>query len=211
MAFEYAVALTGSIATGKSSVMKILSLYGFYFIDADKIAHQILDEQYQKIAQLFGGDLVKNDKVDRKSLGTIVFADPAKRKALEALLHPLIYDEIEKQATEQDKFKKPYIIDIPLFFEGGRYPIERSLVIYTTKEQQLKRLMQRDGYNTEQQLKRLMQRDGYNTEDALKRISTQIDVDEKRKKATYIIDNTGDIEQLQQECERVKEQIGDFK
>jgi len=197
MAFEYAVALTGSIATGKSSVMKILSLYGFYFIDADKIAHQILDEQYQKIAQLFGGDLVKNDKVDRKSLGTIVFADPAKRKALEALLHPLIYDEIEKQATEQDKFKKPYIIDIPLFFEGGRYPIERSLVIYTTKEQQLKRLMQRDGYNTE---------------DALKRIKTQIDIDEKRKKATYVIDNTGDLEQLQQECERVKEQIlGDFK
>ena len=197
MVFEYAVVLTGSIATGKSSVVDILLRDGFYVIDADKVAHQILDEQHQKIAQLFGADLVKNDKVDRKVLGAIIFADTAKRKVLEALLHPLIYDEIERQALEQDTLKNPYIIDIPLFFEGGRYPIERSLVVYATKEQQLKRLMQRDGYNTE---------------DALKRIETQIDVDEKRKRATYIIDNTGDLNQLQQECKRVKEEIlGDFK
>ena len=197
MAFEYAVVLTGSISTGKSSVVDILLNDGFYVIDADKVAHQILDEQHQKIVQLFGTDLVKNAKVDRKALGAIVFADTSKRKVLEALLHPLIYDEIEQQATEQDKLKKPYIIDIPLFFEGGRYPIKRSMVVYTTKEQQLKRLKQRDGYNTE---------------DALKRIATQIDVEEKRKRATYVIDNTGDLKQLQQECKRVKEQIlGDFK
>ncbi len=196
MSFKYAVVLTGSIATGKSSVVDIFLSDGFYIMDADKVAHQILDEQYQKIAQLFGADLIKNDKVDRKALGAIVFADTAKRKVLEALLHPLIYDEIERQAAKQDRLKKPYIIDIPLFFEGGRYPVERSIVVYTTKVQQLKRLMQRDGYNTE---------------DALKRIETQIDVEEKRKKATYIIDNTGDLEQLQQECERVKEEIqGDF-
>lgn len=197
MAFDYAIVLTGSIATGKSSVSRIFTSWGFVMIDADKIAHQILDEQYRKVAQLFGSDLVKNAKVDRKALGAIVFADTAKRKTLEALLHPLIYDEIERQALEQDRLKKPYLIDIPLFFESGRYPIERSLVVYTTKEQQLQRLMQRDGYNAQ---------------DALKRIETQIDVDEKRKRATYIIDNRGDLGQLQQECERVKEQIlGDFK
>ncbi len=197
MAFEYAIALTGSIATGKSSVVDFFLDDGFYIIDADKIAHQILDKQYQKIAQLFGADLIVDQKVDRKALGVIVFTDTVKRKALEALLHPLIYEEIERHAVEQDILKKPYIVDIPLFFEGGRYPIERSLVVYTTKEQQLKRLMQRDGYNTE---------------DALKRIETQIDVNEKRKKATYVIDNRGDLEQLQRECMRVKEEIlGDFK
>ncbi|MEA3433448.1 MAG: dephospho-CoA kinase, partial [Campylobacterota bacterium] len=197
MAFEYAVVLTGSIGTGKSTVVDILLGDGFYVIDADKVAHHILDSQHHKIAQEFGTDLIKNDKVDRKALGAIVFADTAKRKMLEALLHPLIYNEIVRQAIEQDKLKKPYIIDIPLFFEGGRYPIERSIVVYATKEQQLKRLMQRDGYNTE---------------DALNRIETQIDVEEKRKKATYVIDNAGDLKQLQQECARVKEQIlGDFK
>ena len=66
MAFEYAVVLTGSIGTGKSSASKIFTSFGFEIIDADKIAHQVLDGQYQKIAQLFGTDLVKNNKVDRK-------------------------------------------------------------------------------------------------------------------------------------------------
>ena len=192
MAFEYAIALTGGIATGKSSATIILSLYGFRFIDADKIAHQMLDEQHPKIEEMFGKSLVKDRKVDRKALGSIVFSDPVKRKALEALLHPLIYDEIERQAIKQDRFQKPYIIDIPLFFEGGRYPIERSLVVYTTKEQQLQRLMQRDGYHQKE---------------ALKRIESQMDIEEKRKRATYIIDNSGDLKQLQYECERVKEQI----
>jgi len=197
MPFEYAVALTGSIATGKSSVMKLLSLYGFHFIDADKISHQILDEQYQAISEIFGAELIANNKVDRKALGTIVFADPVKRKELESLLHPLIYDEIERQAMLQDRLQEPYIIDIPLFFEGGRYPIEKSLVVYTTQAQQLERLMQRDGYNEE---------------DALKRIESQMDIEEKQKRATYVIDNSGDLNQLQHECKRVKEQIlGDFK
>ena len=197
MPFEYAVVLTGGIATGKSSVMNILSLYGFRFIDADEIAHQILDEQYQMIAEMFGADLIANNKVDRKALGTIVFADRAKRKQLEALLHPLIYDEIERQAVIQDRLQEPYIIDIPLFFEGGRYPIEKSLVVYTTEAQQLERLMKRDGYNEE---------------DARNRIESQMDLEEKRKRATYIIDNSGDLNQLQHECKRVKEQIlGDFK
>ena len=197
MVFEYAIVLTGSIATGKSSVSKIFSSFGFFMIDADEIAHQILDEQHQEIAQLFGSDLVHNDKVDRKALGSIVFADPAKRKVLESLLHPLIYDEIVRQATKQDKLEIPYIIDIPLFFEGGRYPIEKSMVVYARKEQQLQRLMQRDGYSAD---------------DALQRIETQIDVNEKRKNATYIIDNTYDLAHLQKECERVKKEIlGDFK
>ncbi len=192
MAFKYAIALTGGIATGKSSATIILSLYGFRFIDADKIAHQILDREHPKIAEMFGKSLVKDHKVDRKALGTIVFSDPLKRKALEALLHPLIYNEIERQAIEQERFQKPYIIDIPLFFEGGRYPIESSLVVYTTKEQQLQRLIQRDGYSKKE---------------ALKRIEAQMDIEEKRKRATYLIDNSGDLKQLQYECERVKEEI----
>ncbi len=192
MAFEYALALTGSIATGKSSVSKCLSLFGFEVIDADEIAHQILDKKRHLIAKIFGDEMVKDSRVDRKALGNIVFADISKRRELETLLHPLIYDEIEQQSIKKDKNKKPYIIDIPLFFEGGRYPIEKSLVVYTTKEQQLKRLMQRDGYNKE---------------DALKRIELQIDVEEKRKRATYVVDNSGDLNQLQHECERVKEKI----
>jgi len=192
MAFKYAIALTGSIATGKSSTVKLLEDAGFHIIDADKIAHQILDEQHQSIANLFGETLVREGKVDRKALGSIVFSDSNKRKALEGLLHPLIYKEIERLSIEQDKLGKPYFIDIPLFFEGGRYPIEKSLVVYTTEEQQLERLMQREGYTKEE---------------ALNRIQAQIPVEEKRKLATYVIDNSGTLTQLEKECERVKREI----
>ena len=192
MAFKYAIALTGSIATGKSSTVKLLKDAGFHIIDADQIAHQILEEQHQSIADMFGETLVSEGKVDRKALGAIVFSDSNKRKALESLLHPLIYKEIERLSVEQDKLGKPYFIDIPLFFEGGRYPIEKSLVIYTTEEQQLERLMHRESYTKEE---------------ALKRIQTQIPVEKKRELATYVIDNSGTLTQLEKECERVKEEI----
>ena len=192
MAFEYAVALTGGIATGKSSATILLSLYGFRFIDADKVAHAMLDRYSVKIAALFGPEYVVDAKVDRVKLGALVFADPAKRKALESLLHPLIYDEIARQSEEQDRFGKPYIIDIPLFFEGDRYPIKKSVVIYTSKAKQLERLMKRDGYEEEE---------------ALRRIESQMDIEEKRKRATYVIDNSGDLKQLQRECDRVKDEI----
>jgi len=192
MAFQYAIVLTGSIATGKSSTVKLLEASGFHIIDADKIAHKILDEQHEAIAQKFGETLVHEGKVDRKALGAIVFSDTSKRKELEALLHPLIYDEIERLSIEQDRLKKPYFIDIPLFFENKRYPIERSLVVYTTEEQQLERLMQREGYTKEE---------------ALNRIHSQIPIEKKRKLATYVIDNSGTLTQLEEECERVKEEI----
>jgi dephospho-CoA kinase len=192
MAFEHAIALTGSISTGKSTVVKLLKDAGFHIIDADTIAHQILDAQHQAIAEMFGERFVHGGKVDRKALGAVIFSDEEKRKQLEALLHPLIYKEIERLASEEDKRAKPYFVDIPLFFETKRYPIERSLVIYAPKEQQLERLMNRDGYSKEE---------------AQKRINTQIPVEEKRKLATYVIDNSGTLTQLDKECERVIKEI----
>jgi len=192
MPFEYAVALTGGIATGKSTTTMLLSLYGFRFIDADKIAHSMLDIHSTKVAQLFGDAFVVDGRVDRVKLGRLIFSDSFKRAELESLLHPLIYDEIERLSIEQDRYKKPYIIDIPLFFEGGRYPIERSVVIYTPKSKQLERLIARDGYSQEE---------------ALKRIESQMDIEEKRQRATFVIDNSGDLKQLQRECDRAKEQI----
>jgi dephospho-CoA kinase len=197
MAFEYALALTGSIATGKSSVADCFLACGFKVIDADKVAHKILDEQAETIAKIFGKGLIEKGKVNRKALGKIVFAEEKKREALEALLHPLIYDAIEKKAKALDSIKEPYLVDIPLFFEGERYPIERSIVVYTPKEEQLKRLMRRDGYNKEE---------------ALRRIGTQIDIEQKRKKATYLIDNSANRERLEERCIAIKEEIlKDFK
>lgn len=116
MAFNYAVALTGSIATGKSTVAKIFTSFGFTVIDADAIAHMLLDEQYLKVVELFGKTVREGNHINRKVLGAIVFADVKKRKILEDFLHPLIYTEILRVSTLEDKLKRPYLIDIPLFF-----------------------------------------------------------------------------------------------
>jgi len=192
MAFQYAVVLTGSIGTGKSSTAGILEKLGLQIIDADSIAHKILNEEHQAIGKLFGSHLIHDEIVDRKALGEIVFEDTKKRKRLEELLHPLIYIKIEYLAAKLDKNKIPYLVDIPLFFEGNRYPITKSLVVYTPIGLQLQRLMRRDNSNTI---------------DAQKRIDTQISIEEKRAKADYVIDNSGTLAQLEHECRRVYDEI----
>ena len=193
MAFKYAVVLTGGIATGKSTVAKFFSSEGFNIIDADKIAHLMLDLHQDKIAELFGQHCVVDGKVARKELGKLIFANPSEKLRLEKLLHPLIFDEIERQSIELDTLKKRYIIDIPLFFESkGRYPIKRSIVVYTEPNIQLQRLMLRDGSTKIE---------------AQQRIDSQFPIEEKRDLATYIIDNSKDLKNLHQECIRVKEEL----
>ena len=192
MAFAYAVALTGGIATGKSSVAKMFEEDGFVVIDADKIAHDMLDEQAQTVAQMFGDEVVHDGKVDRKRLGAIVFAEPRERKRLEALLHPLIYQRIAERAQREDAKGRPYIVDIPLFFEGKRYPIARTLVVYAPQSLQIERCMQRDGLEREA---------------VLERLAAQIDIEEKRYMADYVIDNSKDQTQLRVEYEKAKEAI----
>lgn len=196
MAFKYAVALTGSIATGKSTVAEIFKTFGFEVIDADRIAHEILDRHRDEVGRLFGQAVVTENGVDRKALGEIVFADKRRRKELEALLHPYIYAEIEHLAGIEDKKAIPYLVDIPLFFETNRYPIAKVLVVYTSEVLQCKRLMKRNQLSHQE---------------AQKRIETQITIEQKKQKATYVIDNSQDYSHLQQECAKIKDVIlGDF-
>ncbi|CAA6827091.1 MAG: Dephospho-CoA kinase (EC [uncultured Sulfurovum sp.] len=192
MAFDYAVVLTGGIATGKSTVAKIFQGYGFEIIDADKIAHNMLEVHAEKIGDLFGKEYLYEGKVIRKKLGTLIFGNKKEKLRLEALLHPLIFSEIEKKSLALDKHKKPYLVDIPLFFETSRYPIKESIVVYIPEALQLERLIQRD--------------DSF-SEEAVKRINAQMSIEEKKQKATYLIDNRGDIKALQLLCDKVKDKI----
>ena len=187
--FKYAIALTGGIATGKSSAAKLFAAWGFDIIDLDTVAHQILEGQQEKISALFGEVCITGGRVDRKALGKQVFADTEKRKELEALLHPLIRQEAMKKAQILDTLGTPYLVDIPLFFELHSYPITRSIVVYTLREIQLQRLMQRDGYSMQE---------------ATQRIDAQMDIETKKQQATFVIDNSGDLAQLERECRRVR-------
>lgn len=188
MSYRYAVALTGGIATGKSSVASVFKLLGFSVIDADAIAHQVLDEKADEVVAVFGEEVKREGRIDRKALGRLVFGDVAQRKKLEALLHPVIRQKIEEESNQLDEKQVPYLVDIPLFFETQAYPIERVMVVYVPRELQIKRLMKREGTSQEE---------------AIKRVDSQMGIEEKKKKATFVLDNSGDIKHLQQECERI--------
>jgi dephospho-CoA kinase len=192
MAFEYAIALSGGIATGKSTVASLLGLNGLRIIDADTIAHRILDENCVWVLKHFGEEFVKNGKVDRPALGKIVFADPEAKKELESFLHPKIRAAIEEQSEKQDRLRYPYLIDIPLFFETASYPIQNSVVVYTPKALQLERFMKRNGFSQEE---------------SLRRIESQMDIEEKKARATWVIDNSSNLKHLQRECEQFVDNI----
>jgi len=194
MAYEYAIALTGGIATGKSTVASLLALNGMRVIDADTISHEILDASYAWVEEEFGKEFLINKKVDRAKLGSLVFSDESIKKKLEEFLHPKIRDEILIRSEKQDSFKFPYLIDIPLFFENNSYEIQDSVVVYTPSDVQLERFVKRNGYSEEE---------------SLKRIATQMPIDEKKSKATWVIDNSLKLKHLQDEVENFVQKIKD--
>jgi len=190
--FKNAIVLTGGIATGKSTVANLFMLHGFLTIDADKIAHKILDKNTTKIAELFGEKYIKDNKVVRKELGDLIFNNKQEKLKLENFIHPLIKEDIIEAAKIFEQNNKPYLIDIPLFFENRNYDIKKSITVYTSKEVQIQRLMKRDKCTKEE---------------ALARINNQMDIEEKKSLSTYIIDNTGSLNDLIEEVNRVKKLI----
>ncbi len=190
--FTHGVVLTGGIATGKSSVATLLADAGFDIIDADTIAHTVLNSHILETVALFGNDMVVDGKVDRKRLGNIVFSDQKAKKQLEQLVHPIIHQEIINQATQLENQNRTYFVDIPLFFETRRYPFSRVIVVYAPQTIQLERLIKRNGLSHEE---------------AMRRINAQLPIEEKKKEATYLIDNSGDTKQLSQEVTKVMKEI----
>jgi len=187
--FKNAVVLTGGIATGKSTVANLFMMHGFLTIDADEIAHEILDKNTNKIAELFGEKYIINNKVIRKELGNLIFNNIEEKLKLENFIHPLIKEQIIDAAKIFEANNKPYLIDIPLFFENRNYDIKKSITVYTSKEIQIQRLTKRDNSSKE---------------DALSRINNQMDIEDKKLLSTFVIDNTSTLNDLITEVDRVK-------
>ncbi|KIM12786.1 MAG: dephospho-CoA kinase [Sulfuricurvum sp. PC08-66] len=191
--YRYAIALTGSIATGKSSAISLLKLHGLQSIDADAVAHALLRSDATAIDALFEENFLDaNGAILRTRLGEYIFGNPAAKAKLEAYMHPKIRDAIYEQSRRFEALKFPYLIEIPLFFETRSYPIERSVVVYAPREVQFERLMQRNNFTYEQ---------------AKARIDAQMDIETKKSLATYVIDNSGNLKQLQRECEAFVDKI----
>ncbi|EAK0811599.1 dephospho-CoA kinase [Campylobacter lari] len=177
--------VTSSIAGGKSSFIKIVQNLGFDTLSADVIAHELLNENANSIAKLFDNDdLLIAGKIDRKKLGAIVFNDLNAKKKLEGFLHPKIREEILQKALILDKKNNAFFIELPLFFENNHYQdLGKSILIYAPKEILLKRLMQRDNLDENE---------------ALKRINLQLDIEEKLKKADFVIKNISSYEKFEE-------------
>ena len=193
--FPNAYVITGSIASGKSTVVNLLKERGFSVIDADLIAHEQLEICKGEIVREFGEQILDEaGKIDRKKLGAIVFREPKKLKNLEQILHPKIKAEIFFKASQLECLEQIYFVDIPLFFEKKeRYAEFKNVaVIYAPKELLLSRLMSRNALNLE---------------DAKARAELQMDIEQKKKMAKFVIDNSGDRENLELELEKFLKQI----
>lgn len=186
------MALTGGIATGKSTAGSLFKLHGFLTIDADAIAHKLLDLHSLDIAAMFGAHYVKEGKVQRKELGKLIFNNLKEKKKLELFIHPKIKEQIIQEAKIFEAQKKPYFIDIPLFFETKNYTISKSLVIYINKELQIQRLMKRDTISQEE---------------ALSKINNQMDIEDKKAQADMVIDNSLNLKHLQKEVEKIVKEL----
>ena len=193
--FPNAYVITGSIASGKSTVVNLLKERGFSVIDADLIAHEQLEICKREIVETFGEQILdETGRIDRKKLGDTVFNEPKKLKNLEQILHPKIKAEIFFKASQLECLGQVYFVDIPLFFEKKeRYAEFKNVaVIYAPKELLLSRLMNRNALNLEA---------------AKARVELQMDTEQKKKMAKFVIDNSNDRENLKLELEKFLKQI----
>lgn len=166
--------ITGSIACGKSTVTKYLLEKGYIVVDSDKLSHQALfDETCKKqIYELFP-EVFINNNIDRKKLGAILFSNKIAKKQIESIIHPYV---IEKLNTAKKLDQNILFLDIPLLYEAKLEGlVDKVIVVYVTKDIQIERLIKRDNCTKEQ---------------ALQRINNQIDIEEKRKKANFVLDNS---------------------
>jgi len=181
MKFKNAVVLTGGIGTGKSTVASFLKMYGYKIIDADKISKEVFEEKKEKILEIFG-------TADRKKLRNIVFNNKKKLKILEKLILPEVKEKVIKQAEKFEKDGVTYFVDIPLYFEKQNFEeFDKVLVIYAPREIQVKRVIKRDGVNEDQ---------------AKAVLNNQLDIEIKKQKADFVIDNSKDLKNLQKEIEK---------
>jgi|SRR6185369_6267603 len=181
------IGLTGGIASGKSTVAKLIAAYGIPVIDADQLSRDAVlpgTEALNRIAEIFGGKVLNHDgTLDRKALSDIIFADPEARITLEGILHPAIKKLAENRLAELRERGEPAVLYVaPLLIEAGA--VDRVDEIWVVC------------VDSGIQLERLQKRDGISREDALKRLASQMSMEEKRRHGRIVIENCGTLEEL---------------
>ena len=195
----YRIGLTGSIATGKSTVTNMLKELGAFVIDCDKTARDVVapgTRGLAKIEEVFGKDVVAADgSMDRVYIGDLVFRNPEMKKRLENILFPLIFEALDEELLRLERAGATPVVflDMPLLYEV-KYDsyVDEVWLVYVPFEVQLSRLMKRNGYTKEE---------------ALLRIHSQISVDKKKSLAQQVIDNSGTLEDTKEQVRSLWERL----
>lgn len=195
----YRIGLTGSIATGKSTVTNMLKELGAFVIDCDKTARDVVAPGTRGLAKIeaaFGKDAVAADgSMDRVYIGDLVFRNPEMKKRLENILFPLIFEALDEELLRLERAGATPVVflDMPLLYEV-KYDsyVDEVWLVYVPFEVQLSRLMKRNGYTKEE---------------ALLRIHSQISVDKKKSLAQQLIDNSGTLEDTKEQVRSLWERL----
>ncbi|MFL5321700.1 MAG: dephospho-CoA kinase [Myxococcaceae bacterium] len=191
------IGLTGGIASGKSTVTELLRSLGAQIIDADQVAREVVEPGRPALLEIsarFPGAVKEDGTLDRAALGERVFKSEEDRKALNAIIHPRIHEAVaEKVAALMAAGHELVLYDAPLLIENRLHEgLSGVILVSAPRELQISRLMARNGFTREQ---------------AEARIESQLPLEEKRKHATWVIDNSGDLDGLRAQVEAVWRQI----
>lgn len=194
--------LTGGIATGKTTVTKILRDMNYKVIDSDKIAHKVIlkgNAAYDDLIKNFGVDILDSGgEIHRGKLGNKVIGNREKLDELNRITHPHIMSEIKKEADKTLETEDIVFIDMPLLYE-----IEDSFKKYDFKFNEIILVYLEE----ESQIVRLMERDNISREEALKKIGSQISIEDKLNKTKYVIDNNGKESELIYEVQKILREL----
>jgi dephospho-CoA kinase len=197
------ICVTGGIASGKTTVSKMLEDVGAPAIDFDALAREVVrpgQPALKKIAQLFGPEILSPDgTLDRPQLANIVFHHPDKRKQLERITHPIIQEAYQEKLKVLIRSEPDAIIQavVPLLIEANLQPLcDKILLVYASPEMQVQRLMKRDGI-------------GY--EKAHQRLQAQIPIDDKISHADFIINNDQTVEQTRRQVDALWQTLQTLK
>jgi dephospho-CoA kinase len=191
------IGLTGGVGSGKSTVAGILRDLGATVIDADEATHAVYEPGtagFDAVVLEFGPDFVRDGQIDRRLLGGLVFADEEARQRLNGIVHPLVRDWMAARTAEAAVAGAEIVVqDVPLLYENGLEDLFSSVVlVYVPEDLQVERLVQGRGLSEDR---------------ARAVIAAQMPIDEKRRRAHHVIDNSGTPEQTRRQVEEIWAQM----
>ena len=196
------IGLTGGIGTGKTTVSKKLRERGYPVIDLDNISREVIkySKVINKLVQNFGKEILLEEdvaiserEISRKKLGKIVFKDEKKINILNSIMHPPILKKMREEIKEAEKKYAVVFAEVQLLFEINlEQEFDMTVLVYSDRKTQLKRVSERDGRDEEE---------------VLNILDSQMDIEIKRKKSSYIIENNLDLENLDREIDKFIEKL----